>query len=385
MAKKLYLEIGHGTDVGCVRSENEDNYVACRPDNRQQRKHKGYLLLVCDGMGGALGGRTASKIAVEAISETFYRTEARNPTDALVFAVREANYRIHERSLADPQLRGMGTTAVALSILGNKAFLAHVGDSRCYLIRNGNISQLTSDHTVVNKMVQDGLLTEDEARNHPEGHILNRSVGVAENVEVDARKPIHLKADDRILLCTDGLTGLVDDKEILEIVDSNDSQRAVDKLIALAKDRGGHDNITVLVAAFRSKWIASTSTTTKTILRSALKQRKRVRGWLLTVLALLILALAAAVALWWARIIPRDTPGFDLLRYLIPPSTEQNTTETAGAPEGEGSKETSGQTGGADQPASETPQETKKRADEDSGPTQPGTESGPPEEEPPGR
>jgi serine/threonine protein phosphatase PrpC len=313
--KKLYLDIGVGTDIGCVRSENEDNLVVASPATRKQRAHKGYLLVVCDGMGGALGGRTASTEAVSTIEQTYYGVESHGPSDALVFAIREANYRIYQKAQTDSQLHGMGTTAVAAVILSNKLHVAHVGDSRMYLVRNGTITPVTEDHTLVNKMVHDGLLTKEQARNHPDSHILSRSVGVAPQVEVDSRKPITLIAGDKLLLCSDGLTGMVDDEEILMTLEAEKPQKAVEKLIRMARERGGPDNISVIVAGVQTNKPVY-APTTATIMRPALKPRRLVSKTLLVLLLLLIIGVGTAAALWWFGVIPRETPGFELLSYL---------------------------------------------------------------------
>jgi serine/threonine protein phosphatase PrpC len=313
--KKLYLDIGAGTDIGCVRSENEDNFIVVAPATRRHRANKGYLLVVCDGMGGALGGRTASTEAVNTIEQTYYDMESHNPSDALVFSIREANYRIYQKAQEDPQLHGMGTTTVAAVILSNKLFVAHVGDRRMYLVRNETITPITEDHTLVNKMVHDGLLTREQARNHPDSHILSRSVGVAPHVDVDSRKPITLIAGDKLLLCSDGLTGMIDEEEILLTLESEKPQKAVEKLIRMARERGGPDNITLIAAGMQTNRPASSSATA-TVLRPALKPRPRARKFLLALLLLLIIGVGAAAALWWFGFIPRKTPGFELIDYL---------------------------------------------------------------------
>ena len=207
----LFLEIGSGSDVGCVRSQNEDSFLVKKPGSRKHHVQRGFLLAVCDGMGGALGGQTASTIAAEEIGKAYYEWKTTSPTDALVFAIQEANYRIYERALKDPNLHGMGTTVVAAAILGKHVSIAHVGDSRCYLTRKGTLRQITEDHKLVNKLVKEGLLTKDEAANHPESHILSRPVGVAAEVEIEARKALKIEDGDKVLLCSDGLTGVVGD------------------------------------------------------------------------------------------------------------------------------------------------------------------------------
>ncbi|HUX08102.1 MAG TPA: Stp1/IreP family PP2C-type Ser/Thr phosphatase [Acidobacteriota bacterium] len=294
--KKLGFEIGNATDVGCVREHNEDSFACMEPVGRKQAAERGFLLVVCDGMGGAVGGKTASGIAAEAIPEVYYSSNHSHASAALEEAIRDANRRIFKRAKDEPDLSGMGTTTVAAAISGGKALIAHVGDSRCYLIRDGEIGQVTEDHTIVQKMVSEGLLTPEQARNHPEGHILSRSVGVAADLEIDLQEPIELREGDALLLCSDGLTGLVDDAEILDAASSKRPQEAAGNLIELAKERGGPDNITVQIirAVIGSPAKHGDTTMTTTIRTKALRPRR----WPVLVTILIILLLLAAAGLW---------------------------------------------------------------------------------------
>jgi protein phosphatase len=301
--KRLFYEIGNGTDVGNVREHNEDSFTCMEPDNRRQENSKGRLLVVCDGMGGAVGGKTASTVAIEAISEVYYRHRGGRPSDALVAAIREANHRIHRRAQAEPELEGMGTTAVAVAVIVDEAHIAHVGDSRCYLVRDGSIRQLTEDHSMVGKMVRDGLLTPEQARNHPEGHILNRSVGVGPDVEVDARELFPLKAGDALVLCSDGLSNQVEDSEILQAVESMPPQEAAARLISLAKERGGSDNITVQIIRASSKAVKKKDADVDTAIRRAPRlRRKKLRAVFVLLLILALLA-GGAYFLWLYEIV----------------------------------------------------------------------------------
>jgi PPM family protein phosphatase len=233
------------TDVGRVRKANEDSYAwwAVPESNGEQ----GVLAIVADGMGGAQAGETASRIAVETVLESFRAASRDDPLADLRNAVARANTCVHTSSQSRPELNGMGTTCTALFTRGRDIFIAHVGDSRAYLLRSGGIFRLTQDHSLVAEMVRDGRLTEVEARNHPRRNIVTRAAGVAADVEVDSGYFERLLgAGDAILLCSDGLHGVLDEPEI-EAVVAEGRETACERLIALANDRGGPDNITVLL------------------------------------------------------------------------------------------------------------------------------------------
>ena len=290
-------EFGSGSDVGCVRTENEDACVLYLPKGRKQRARKGHLLAVCDGMGGAVGGRTASGIAAETIPEIYFGSRTATSSQALSAAIKEASRRIYQRAESDPELSGMGTTAVAVALQGGEAHLGHVGDSRCYLVRDGAITRVTEDHTVVSKMVQEGLLTPEQATNHPESHILNRSVGVLPDVEVDVHDPpIRLRRGDVLILCSDGLSNPVADDEISEVARRERPQQAAEALIALARERGGPDNVTVMVVRVLGDE-ESPPELSKTVPRRPPRRRRPLR-WLLWLLLIALLAAGALYLAW---------------------------------------------------------------------------------------
>ena len=238
----LRLEIASGSDVGRVRSANED-HCAVFDDPTGRR-----LLVVADGMGGHRGGATASRLAVEAIGRHFERDAAASvaPADRLAEAIRQANREVHAASRHDAELRGMGTTVVALLVDPEGAWVAHVGDSRAYLVRDDRLEALTEDHSVVAELMRRGLLTPDEAEVHPRRNEILRSVGVDETVEAELRR-IELAPGDRIVLCSDGLCGVVSDEEILDLARDGSAERAVAALIEAANAAGGPDNVTVQV------------------------------------------------------------------------------------------------------------------------------------------
>jgi PPM family protein phosphatase len=234
------------TDKGCVREANEDSGRFVRPNDPKLLAAKGALMIVADGMGGHSAGEVASQMAVETVSRLYYEAPGDDPQGALVAAVAEANRRIHAAAAADEAKHGMGTTCTALALRGGAAFGAHVGDSRLYLLRGGGAYQLSEDHSHVMEMVRQGLLTKEEARTHEDKNVILRALGTAPEVEVSAVAPVEARAGDFFLVCSDGLHDLVLDDEIARVVASaGDEHAACERLIALAKERGGHDNITV--------------------------------------------------------------------------------------------------------------------------------------------
>jgi serine/threonine protein phosphatase PrpC len=227
----MKIEVGSATDIGRVRERNEDSVLVNPP-----------LYVVADGMGGHRGGQVASQVALEAMEGL--ATEGRG---SLADHVRRANRAVWDRSVEDERLSGMGTTLTAAQIDGASALIAHVGDSRAYLLRDGSLQQLTTDHTLVARMVKSGEITEAEAEVHPHKNVLTRALGTDEEVEVD-EDSIALVDGDRLLLCSDGLTGMVTEDQIQAILENSDQpQQAADRLVKAANRAGGIDNITVVV------------------------------------------------------------------------------------------------------------------------------------------
>ena len=237
------------TDKGCVREANEDSGRFVRPSDPALLRRKGALMIVADGMGGHSAGEVASQMAVELVSRLYYEAPGDDAPGALAAAVAEANRRIHAAAAADEAKRGMGTTCTALALREGGAFAAHVGDSRLYLLRGGGVYQLSEDHSHVMELVRHGLLTKEEARHHEDKNVILRALGTTPEVEVSAVAPLRVEAGDHFLLCSDGLHDLVADEEIGRVVaEAGDEHAACEQLIALAKERGGHDNITVGLA-----------------------------------------------------------------------------------------------------------------------------------------
>ncbi|MGD8626343.1 MAG: Stp1/IreP family PP2C-type Ser/Thr phosphatase [Anaerolineae bacterium] len=242
----LELNVAKLTDVGRARPHNED-YVDCRiPPDPQQLARRGSIFLVADGMGGHQAGEVASRGAVEAVMENYFADASHDVPTSLVRAFRYANQKLHAQAQADSSKGGMGTTLVAAVVLGRKVYVANVGDSRAYLINRTGITQITEDHSWVEEQVRAGLLTMEQARRHPQRNLVTRALSSKPSVEVDLFEG-EINAGDTILLCSDGLTGRVEDAEIAAIVRQHPPHQAAEKLVALANERGGNDNITVLV------------------------------------------------------------------------------------------------------------------------------------------
>lgn len=236
------------TDVGRVRSENQDFGTFTTADETRDTHTRGRLLIVADGMGGHRGGATASRLAAETVKTRYLESETDDISAALKDALTLANTRIFNEAQTNFDLRGMGTTTSALAVRGNQAWFGHVGDSRIYFVRENEIRQLTEDHSLVASMVREGLLTSKEAETHPRRNVLQRSIGVSDAVDVDVVGPLEVQERDIFILCSDGLHGLVKPNEIQDIVSRLTLEQAADELVKRALERGGPDNVTVIVA-----------------------------------------------------------------------------------------------------------------------------------------
>lgn len=241
------------TDTGIVRSNNEDIFFV---DERRG------LLVVADGMGGHAAGEVASNMAVSIISEHLlgrqkffgtYNNSYSPSTNNLNSALRLANLAIFEAAESTPQLHGMGTTVAAALICGNRLSIAHIGDSRVYLVRSGNIEQLTDDHSVVNEQVNRHLITREDAANSTTKNYLTRAVGISEEVEADLSE-LTLLNGDILVLCTDGLSNMITDEIMMEIISFAEEPAAIcDLLINKANANGGKDNITAVIGCIKKK------------------------------------------------------------------------------------------------------------------------------------
>ncbi len=228
------------TNIGRVRKQNEDNMGYAATPN-------GDVFVVCDGMGGHVGGKVASSIAVESLIEYFNTERKTDIYHALDESIRYANRKIYERAMQEPSLKGMGTTLVMAVIQEDKTYIAHVGDSRIYLLSDNCLYRVTSDHSMVQQMVDKGILTPKEAETHPKKNIISKALGLSEDIEPEiAPEPLLLKNGDVLLLCSDGLSDMVNDITIHSVLMKYPNvKQAGDELIRLALEAGGKDNITL--------------------------------------------------------------------------------------------------------------------------------------------
>jgi len=252
------------TDVGRVREHNEDSFIIAdltrqtrslrEEDRLQTLGERGSLMAVCDGMGGAAAGEVASELAVNIIYEKLLEGNPPKNHDDLarrvVRAVEAAGLRIYSEAKLDRHHRGMGTTATAAALLDSQLFLGQVGDSRAYILRDGKLVQVTRDQSLVNQLIEAGQLTEEEAENFEHNNIILQALGTSDTVQVDLTH-VALRRGDTLLLCSDGLSGMIRYEEIRQVLlDYDDALEACKVLTDRANEAGGHDNVTVIVAHF---------------------------------------------------------------------------------------------------------------------------------------
>lgn len=239
------MEIGVKTDIGRVRNNNQDAYYVNYP-----------LFIIADGMGGHKAGEVASSMAIEIIGNDFENNPIDLPyEDELIInriedSISKANREIYHNSIEDEDYFGMGTTITLAYITEDKIFVGHVGDSRAYIYRQNALSQITEDHSLVEELIKNGSISKEEAKLHPQRNIITRAVGTSQQIDVDITI-IAKEKDDILLLCTDGLTNMIDEDEIQKIIMLHeDIQTVCDKLVKLSNDNGGFDNITVMAIKF---------------------------------------------------------------------------------------------------------------------------------------
>jgi PPM family protein phosphatase len=316
------------TDVGLVREGNEDSYLTDEP-----------LFAVADGMGGHRGGEVASQLAVETLEKLFKKGIGELPDQ-----VQEANRVVFERSVVDEKVAGMGTTLTAALVEGDRIRLAHVGDSRAYLLREGDLRLLTEDHTLVHRMVTEGEISKEEAETHPQRSVLTRALGVETVVDVDD-DTVQVRPGDRLLLCTDGLTSMVSEQAVEEVLRAvADPQEAAQRLVQLANEGGGADNTTVVVLDFSDDTPAAKPKEGPTHPREAIapaptpepaRSRRRLRRkllvWIGIIVALVVVALVGLRlyldSQWYVGVsdghvaifqgIPTEVAGFDLHHVVV--------------------------------------------------------------------
>jgi PPM family protein phosphatase len=271
-AAAIEVRVFGQTDVGQVREHNEDNFLVADltkklrefdPTDVHTLGRSGAVFGVCDGMGGAAAGEVASQLAVDIIYDRL--SEAKPPRNReelakrLVKAVQDAGVRIFGEARADRSRRGMGTTSTIATLIDDRLFLAQVGDSRAYLLRDGELTQVTRDQSLVNQLIEAGQLTEEEAETFEHNNIILQALGTSEVVQVDLTY-VDLRSDDTLMICSDGLSGMVRGEDIRgTLVEQEDPVEACTKLIASANEAGGHDNVTVVVVKFGGSGLPAVS------------------------------------------------------------------------------------------------------------------------------
>ncbi len=242
------IEAASLTDVGLLRENNEDSFLYWEPDSDSDFRRKGRLAIVADGMGGYEGGQEASRLAVETVRHIYDRDFNDDPQNTLVTAFQNAHNSIQRYGFEHPQFHGMGTTCTALCIIDHQLWFAHVGDSRLYLVRPDSITRLTRDHSYVGRLVENGIVRSEDAESHPQRHILTAALGSGFEVTPQApAEPVALSDGDTLILCTDGLWSVVNEKEIAQLARSHAPAEVCQRLVRCALERGGPDNVTVVV------------------------------------------------------------------------------------------------------------------------------------------
>jgi len=294
--KRTPLLFHNRTDIGCVRAKNED-YLGYYSIGRRS------LFLVADGMGGEAGGAEASRLAVEHAAACFQKDPDDDPVNLLRAMFASAQTAVLAGQRENAELENMGTTMEVVLVDSGRAWLGHVGDSRILLVRKGRCQALTADHTLVQKLVDDGMITAEDAKEHPMRHVLQKVVGKGDSLEPDiTTEPLNFLAGDVLLMCTDGLSDLVDMDEMAAVARHYDPKRACDKFVEIARNRGAHDNVTVQVIHFGSQRAAWRRLKTINVLD--LKRRpERAQPWFKrtrwrAAAALAVALITAAGGLW---------------------------------------------------------------------------------------
>ena len=254
--------VSAGTHPGRKGKNNEDRYGVSAYQVSEENLTPSLLAVIADGVGGHRAGEVAAEMAVEIVSHVVAESNAKDPERILTDAIHQANKAITTRAQSSPDFLGMGTTCACTWILGDRLYITSVGDSRVYLIRNGEIKQITIDHTWIQEAIESGALPPEQARGHPNAHVIRRHLGSQKTVVPDFRMRLEptesdtqsesnqgmkLHPEDQLLMCSDGLTDMVSVEEIFRILSKKKGDEAVDDLLALANEHGGHDNITAIV------------------------------------------------------------------------------------------------------------------------------------------
>jgi len=284
------------SDRGLVREENEDSLLLVVPEDTAVVGDKGILAVVADGVGGGVGGKIASSTAVARVGESYFASES-GFMPALVESMREADREIVAKAQGDPSCRGMATTCTAFVVHGYDGYLCHVGDSRAYLFRDGILRQITEDHTLVGRLLADGLITAEAAARHPQKNVIVQALGSGREPSPDTFH-VNLENGDVILLCSDGLHGLVSGEDIASRLSSLPTRDAGESLMERAKEMGGADNITIIILKLAGK-NPSADQERKPFSQSASGERDRMRNALIG--AILVALVCGGFFFLWTR------------------------------------------------------------------------------------
>jgi len=313
---RAHLNINAITHEGMSGKNNEDLYGVSAYALNDAASTPSVFAIVADGIGGHQAGEIAAEIAVETISHIVAESDASDPIATLNDAVVQAGFAVHQQSNNDLAQHGMGSTCVCTWIIGDRLYTATVGDSRIYLLRDGTIRQISTDHTWVQEAIQYGIIQPDQARGHPQSHIIRRYLGSKKPAEVDfrlrlasdetdeqaiANQGMTLLPDDLLILCSDGLSDLVEDGEIQTIIEESGSQKGLQRLVDLANQRGGHDNITIVTIQ-----VPNGKSRPEKKERSSSSKTTWIVGAIVAILAMIIIAVIAFFA--WQLSRPEATP-----------------------------------------------------------------------------
>ena len=237
-----------GSRMGPKHAENEDNFLIAEPEPAALRVSHGDLYVVADGVGGHAKGEVASALAVEVVEAAYFNGTHEDAVEQLVSAINAANVRVHESAILQPgQGLGMATTIVAAAVLEEQIVVANVGDSRAYVVGDGHIRQLSHDHSWVQDQLDSGKLTPEEARTSTRRNIITRALGLDSKVETEVKTEAEDGSHTRLVLCSDGVHGVVDDEELAELIEGLQPQAAVERVLALVEERNGRDDATLIV------------------------------------------------------------------------------------------------------------------------------------------
>jgi len=266
-AERSHLRVAATSHPGMSGKNNEDRYSVSAYRLSDENPLPIVLAIVSDGIGGHQAGEIAAQIAVETISQAVAASDATAPTETLKQAISQASELIRGQAESKSERQGMGATCACAWIIENRLYTASVGDSRIYLLRKGGISQISIDHTWIQDAIDAGIMTREDAKGHPNAHVIRRYLGSKQPVETDIRMRLQVGEDDaqaeanqgfllqpgdQIFLCSDGLTDLVSDAEILSTMNAHDQEKAIETLVDMANQRGGHDNITLVALGIPS-------------------------------------------------------------------------------------------------------------------------------------